>query len=92
MSTTFGIIIKNGKLLNLPIEEDILEEDILNESSYFQEENSVVVIEVAYRSSAGIIWRNHLAQFLPVDTRVYPLDNTPQGIYTIGDIIKDRVN
>ena len=87
MSTTFGIIIKNGKLLNLPIQEDILDE-----SGYFQEENSVVVIEVAYRSTGGIIWRNHLAQFLPVDTRVYPLDNTPQGIYTIGDIIKDRVN
>lgn len=82
MSTTFGIVIKDGKLLDLPPQEDglFLPEDL---------ENSVEIIVIAFRSSYGFVWKNSLAPFLPLETKVYPLDNTPQGIYTIGDIIKD---
>jgi len=33
-------------------------------------------------------WKNDSAHLLPDDTEVIALDNTPQGIYTIGDIKK----
>lgn len=46
--------------------------------------------EVAFRSSYWI-WRNPLAQLLPDDMPVYPLDETTQGIKTIGDIKKDML-
>ncbi len=44
-------------------------------------------IEVAFRS-AYVRWENPLAQLLPDDLEVIPLDNSAQGIYTIGDIRK----
>ena len=43
------------------------------------------VVEVAFRTQ-WIRWRNPLAHLLPDDTEVEPLDNSAQGIYTIGDI------
>ena len=43
------------------------------------------VIEVAFRSN-GMRFINALAPLLSEDTPVVALDNTPQGIYTIGDI------
>ena len=43
------------------------------------------IIEVAFRSN-GMRFINVLAPLLPEDTPVVALDNTPQGIYTIGDI------
>lgn len=46
-------------------------------------------VEVAHRTSRGIIWVNRLAHLLPDDTEVIPLDNTAQGIHTIGDIKHD---
>ena len=42
-------------------------------------------VEVAFRSHY-MRWLNPLARLLPNDTKVEPLDNTAQGIYTIGDI------
>lgn len=48
------------------------------------------IIDVAFRSSWGMMWKNNLAPFLPDDTKVYTLDNSPQGIYTIKDI-KDEI-
>ncbi len=47
------------------------------------------IIEVAFRSSHGIKWKNPLAQLLPDETPVEALDNTNQGIFTIGDIKKE---
>ena len=44
-------------------------------------------LEVAKRGG-GIYWVNELAQLLPDDMPVYPLDNSAQGIFTIGDIKK----
>jgi hypothetical protein len=46
------------------------------------------VVEVAFRSN-GIRFINELAELLPDDTPVIPLDNTPQGIHTIGDVKKE---
>jgi hypothetical protein len=47
--------------------------------------------EVARRRGVGrgmveIIWLDELAKMLPIDTKVEALDNSPQGIYTIGDL------
>lgn len=52
------------------------------------EEGEFEKIEVARRVSGDIIWTNPLAQLLPDKTKVIPLDNTAQGIHTIGDIKK----
>ena len=43
------------------------------------------VVEVAFRSN-GMRFINPLAHLLPDDTPVIALDNTSQGVYTIGDI------
>ena len=45
------------------------------------------VLEVAFRTHY-MRWKNPLAHLLPDRTKVEPLDNTAQGIYTIGDIRK----
>jgi hypothetical protein len=45
------------------------------------------IIEVAYRSNT-IMFTNLLAYCLSDDTEVIAMDNTPQGIFTIGDIKK----
>jgi len=82
MSTTFGIVIKNGELLELPPQEGGL--DISNRL----DRDELEIVEVAFRSSYWR-WKNPLAPHLPPRTKVYPLDNTPQGIYTIADIIND---
>ena len=44
-------------------------------------------VEIAFRSSY-VRWTNPLARLLPDDLEVIPLDNSAQGIYTIGDIRK----
>jgi hypothetical protein len=48
------------------------------------------IVEVAFRTDY-IRWENPLAHLLPDETKVEPLDNTAQGIYTIGDI-KKKIN
>ena len=45
-------------------------------------------VEVAFRSDR-MIWTNYLADMLDHTTRVYPIDNTAQGVYTIGDIYRE---
>lgn len=51
------------------------------------EDGEEVEVEVAFRSN-GVRWLDPLAQLLPDDTEVIAVDNSPQGIYTIGDIRK----
>lgn len=75
MSTTFGIpqrIIDIDKICD----ED---GDLLDyiDHSFFE--------RIWFRSHYGR-WLNPLASRLPDETRVFPLDNSAQGIYTIGDI------
>lgn len=85
MSTTFGIIIKYGReLVNLPQDGDYLDVESLEEEEYIE------VVEVYFRGSFGGMWLNPLARFLPKETKVYALDNTAQGIYTIGDLLKEE--
>lgn len=79
MSTTFGVLIKEGykvvemdESIVIDVEDDI--EDIFE--------------PVAFRSDY-IYWKNPIAHLLPDDLKVYALDNSSQGIYTIGDIKKE---
>jgi hypothetical protein len=73
MSTTFGIH-KLGENINL-------------EDDYLTYDSSDLFIKVAFRGNGtGMRWTNDVAKFLPDDLKVYPLDNSSQGIYTIGDI------
>ena len=46
------------------------------------------VVEVAFRST-GMRFTNDLAWLLEDNIPVIPLDNTAQGVYTIGDIKKE---
>ena len=48
-------------------------------------------VEVAFRSN-GIRFINALAHLLPDDTPVIPLDNTAQGVHTIGDVKREIEN
>ena len=45
-------------------------------------------IEIAKRVNKSIRWINPIAKLLPDSQKVIPLDNTSQGIKTIGDIKK----
>ncbi len=74
MSTTFGIS---------RLKQDIdLVDDCLTEQ--WEDDD---FIEVAFRGNGtGIRWKNDLVEFLPDNLKVYPLDNSAQGIYSIGDI------
>lgn len=52
--------------------------------SYY--EGDEIEIEIARRVNSKVYWKNHLGPYLPDDMKVKALDNSPQGIYTIGDI------
>lgn len=58
-------------------------------STKIYDDGDEVLIDVAFRSSNGIRWLDPLAHLLPDDTEVIPTDNSPQGIFTIGDIRKE---
>jgi hypothetical protein len=51
------------------------------------EEDEFEILEVAFRSRY-VRWKNGVAQLLPDETEVIAMDNSAQGIYTIGDIRK----
>lgn len=84
MSTTFGVY---KRKINITLEDDDL-------PKYDDEGNSINIeddfIEVFFRGHGGYCaYKNDLGQYLPNDLKVYPLDNTAQGIYTIGDCKKE---
>jgi hypothetical protein len=82
MSTLFGIH-REGKKIELF--DDNLPEEYFEEGRINDE-----FIEVAARgNSVGIYWIIDLAYYLDDNLPVYPLDNTAQGIYTIGDLKKE---
>lgn len=74
MSTTFGIPRK-------PIEIELGDED-----GVFYYIDTDIFEKVWFRSMGRSRWLSDLAKSLPDDTRVYALDNSQQGIFTIGDI------
>lgn len=83
MSTVFGIH-REGKKIELV--NDNLPKEYHLDSDRKEEE----FIEVAFRGNRGyILWKNELCQFLDDSIPVYPLDNTAQEIYTIGDLKRE---
>ncbi len=59
-----------------------------SDSEFEDEEDGIVAI--AFRSNDGsMYWKIQIAQLLPDDLEVIPLDNTAQGIFTIGDIKRE---
>ena len=54
---------------------------------YDEDENEE--IEIAKRINGKLYWRNHLGPYLSDEMKVDALDNSPQGIFTIGDIKKE---
>lgn len=77
MSTTF-VIMKQSAPFRIDNEGCVTSET--PESSY---------TEIAFRSSFGISWVGDFQEVgyaLNDYCCVYPIDNTPQGIYTIGNI------
>ena len=84
MSTTFGIFIP-GEIIK-DSDAELTFDDIP-----FMEK-----IEIARRvggkNGAHMHFTNELAHLLPSDTKVVALDNSAQGIETIGDIIEHIKN
>ena len=84
MSTTFGVY---KRKVNITLKDDDLPE--------FDDEGNIInteddFIEVFFRGHGSYCkFINDLAEYLPDDLKVYPLDNTAQGIYTIGDCKKE---
>jgi len=79
MSTTFGIPI-NKRNIEIDKYDEMIR--LIDEDGYYDESFT----EVWFRSMGNCRWLNPLGELLPDDTKVYALDNTQQGIYTIGDI------
>lgn len=80
MSTTFGIAIPK---------------QILDNNSYIsmhfidiEETKKEYIIPIAFRSR-GIRFTNPIAHLLPSIYPVIPMDNSAQGIETIGDIVRE---
>ena len=83
MSTTFGVY--KGKDA-IELDDDMLP------VSFFEDDDIVddMFIKVAFRGNykATTRWLNDLTPFLSDEVKIYPLDNSAQGIYTIGDFRK----
>lgn len=79
MSTIYAVYI--GK------KDVVLEDDMISNLNEDDLDNDFV--DVAFQYNDGeFIFKNPLAKFLPDSLPVYSMDNTQQGIYTIGDIKK----
>ena len=80
MSTKFGIPKRE-----VPIE-------LGDENGIFDYISNEFFEDVAFRDSSGKLrWFKSFYESMPNDIRVYALNNSQQGIYTIGDI-KNEMN
>ena len=77
MSTTFGIKINKEVLRNPYMKNPEDFSDSINEDE--------IITPIAFRSG-GIRFTNPIAHLLPDELEVIPMDNSAQGIETIGDI------
>jgi hypothetical protein len=75
-------------MFGIPIREVNIE--LGDENGVFDYISEDFFQDVAFRNNrCKISWIMALADELPDDTKVYALDNSQQGIYTIGDIKKE---
>ena len=77
MSTKFGI-------LTLDIKHDKL----VDEDGDLLDYISTSIFEPVFFRGTNSRWLTVFGEHLPDDMKVYALDNTQQGIFTIGDIKK----
>jgi len=76
MSTTFGLL-KDGVDHNKIVDDEGELYDYISEN---------VFEPIWFRTMKNSRWLNAVGPYLADEIRVYALDNTQQGIYTIGDI------
>lgn len=81
MSTKFGILTEN-------VEHSLLVDKYGDLHGYISRE---IFEPVFFRGTNSSRWLTIFGKFLPDDMRVYALDNTQQGIFTIKDC-KDFLN
>lgn len=77
MSTTFGI-------LNIKVEHEKLVDEDGDLLDYISKE----IFEPVFFRGNNSRWLKHFAEHLSDEHKVYAIDNTQQGIFTIGDIKK----
>ena len=77
MSTKFGILTQK-----------IDHEKLVDEDGDLLEYISRDVFEPIFFRGINTRWLSAVGEYLPDDMKVYALDNTQQGIFTIGDIKK----
>lgn len=91
MSTIFGVLKKEYETYTISYDKD----GYLKKSNYASPDETEISWEeiqemfgrVASRhNGGGGRWLNPIADLLPDDTKVWALDNTPQGVYTIKDL------
>jgi hypothetical protein len=75
MSTTFGI-------LRIGVDHDKIVDDQGEVLDYISDN---AFEPIWFRSNTGR-WLNNVGPFLDDDIKVYALDNSRQGVFTIGDI------
>jgi hypothetical protein len=84
MSTKFGILTQN-----------IDHEKLVDEDGDLLDYISRDIFEPIFFRGINTRWLSAVGVYLPDDMKVYALDNTQQGIFTIGDIkkfMKDETN
>ena len=77
MSTKFGILTQN-----------IDHEKLVDEDGDLLDYISRDIFEPIFFRGINTRWLSAVGVYLPDDMKVYALDNTQQGIFTIGDIKK----
>jgi hypothetical protein len=77
MSTKFGILT-----------QQIDHEKLVDEDGDLLDYISRDVFEPIFFRGINTRWLSAVGEYLPDDMKVYALDNTQQGIFTIGDIKK----
>jgi hypothetical protein len=77
MSTKFGILTQN-----------IEHEKLVDEDGDLLDYISTSIFEPVFHRGTYSRWINDIGPYLSDDIKVYALDNTQQGIFTIGDIKK----
>ncbi len=85
MSTIFGVLKKEHS--NVHVGYNKLGELKLNNQHIILDEDEDLFEKVFIQfNGGGGRWINPIADLLPDDTKVWALDNTSQGIYTIKDL------
>lgn len=85
MSTIFGVL-KSESKANPRYDNDELLMDIMWEDVEYDFEKVAIIF-----NGGGGRWINPIADLLPDDTKVWALNNTPQGVYFIKDL-KELIN